>query len=198
VKPNSRDARVVEEACRDLSLRGLCLIAASHDGGDWQAPRLHSQIDRDVRALRDDRDAPFHSDAAVLIGPEGCSIQRVDQAVAIGAKNWHLARRAQQPCVQFCAIFDLRKARREANRAARIHRGKLSNSVYCGAAVDPDESRVWCNRQRAHRSRARQTAAFAAFGMNRPDITPKTGSLKLLCDCIAPSAAADDRDGLRR
>ena len=64
----------------------LCLVAGRDHIRDRQCTLLHGHADGDVRGLGDDRDAAFRRvkpPAAVLIGPQRRTVEKVDKAVAI-------------------------------------------------------------------------------------------------------------------
>ena len=107
VQTKRRNAFILDQAERHLRQTGLRLIAGRHQECDRQAALLHGEVAGDVRRLRDDTDAARirrEAHPAMLIGPQQRAVGIVDEAVAIGADDRHLASRLDQFALQALAV----------------------------------------------------------------------------------------------
>ena len=87
------DARVFQKGPSQISDPKLRLIARGCDIRQRQTTFLHGQINRQVRALRDEGNAAIDRNPSVLIRPKHRAIQIVDKAITIRPNDRHLSRR---------------------------------------------------------------------------------------------------------
>ena len=161
---------------------------------------LHRQVDRYVRALRQNRNAPVHGNRAMLVRPQKRAVQRVDETIAVRPEDRHRARRRDQPVLQIAARVilghRLGKAGCETHRAARAHAGQRPDRIDGCMAVDPDKHRIRGLGQIVEAGQRRPSRNFAVLRMHRPDRPGIAHAFRLQDDLPAPGAAAHDGDGL--
>ena len=193
------DAVVFQQGGADLGQAKLGLVAGGGDIGQRQAARLHGDVDRHVGALGEHGHATFDSGAAMLVGPEQGTVEVVDEAVAVGPDDRHLAGRVEQLRLKVAAVagFGLRlaEAAGETDRAAGAALAQVADGVDGEVAVDADESGVGRPGQIFEPSEGGDTADFGALGVDGPDRPGEAHLAALLDDAGAPRAAADHGDG---
>ena len=90
MQANRCDTRIVQQLQRDIGLGGLSLVAAGEHIANWKTAVLHREVDGDVRALGQNRDALVHSAAPMLIRPNSAAIKSIHKTIAIGPQYWHI------------------------------------------------------------------------------------------------------------
>ena len=189
------DARIAQKRARDFRLPGLGLVAAGHHHGDGQRPALHGQVDRDVRRLRQDRDAALHGFHPMLIGPNCGSIKGIDEAIAVGSEDRHVPRGLQQPVLQIATIGRFRQclaeARRETDRPARAQRAQFFDHADGRVPVHADEGRVDGRADFGQRRHRLQPGDHLARRMHRDDPPPVSDPARRIDDARAPGATPD-------
>ena len=98
------DARVFERGDGQFGQARLRLVSRRHDIGKRQAAHLHGDIAGNVGGLGENGDAAFDTLHAMLVGPEQGAVERVDEAVAIGADDRHVTGGCNQRILQVVAI----------------------------------------------------------------------------------------------
>ena len=98
------DARIIQQRHGNGGKPGLRLIARRHHIGQRQPALLHRHVDGNIRRLRHNRHATATGQRAMLVGPQGRAIERIDKAVAIGAQKRHIACSLDQGLLQGRAI----------------------------------------------------------------------------------------------
>ena len=198
---NGRHPRIVQQRQCDLRLTGLCHVSARHHERDRQAALLHREVDGDVRALRQDRHAALDRDAAVLVRPQQRAIQCIDEPVAIGAEDRHIARRSNQRGLHVSArrIFGLcfGEPGGKAHRTARAHRCKGGNNVHAGRPIDAGKDRIRRFGQVIDTWKRPVPGDLDRARVHRPDRSVKSHFLRLTDHRRAPDPSADHGNGFR-
>ena len=123
VQADRGDARVVDQGGDAVRQADLGLIAERHQMADRQAAPLHGEVEADIAGLGQDGDAALAAPAAMLVEPEQGAVEIVDDAVAVGAEDRHVARGLDQRRLQLhAAAADSRKPGGVADRAAGADR----------------------------------------------------------------------------
>ena len=123
---------------RQAHLRG---IAQTGDIGHRQPPRLHGQVDHDVRRLRQERHPPLHPPAAVLVGPKERPVEVVDHAIAIRPEDRHLPRHCHELRLKI-GLARLFPTGGETGGPTRAHGRKLCHDIQCRMAVHADGGKL--------------------------------------------------------
>ena len=100
VKPKAGDPRIVQQVGGDIGQPDHGLIARRHHIGNRQPAGLHGDIDGNVRGLHQNGRAGLAGRKAVtalLVRPQQRPIGIVDQPIAVGAKDGHVASRLKEP-----------------------------------------------------------------------------------------------------
>jgi hypothetical protein len=95
-RPSAVTRSSSSSASATSGIPGLRLVAHGHDIGQRQAARLHRQVQRDVRGLRDQATPRSHRHRAVDVGPERRTVEKVEKPVAVRARG-HASRPPPPP-----------------------------------------------------------------------------------------------------
>ena len=135
------DPLVVEEGRDGVVAAEAGLVADGDHRAEAQAALLEREVHRDIAALADDRHAALVGAAPVLVGPQGHLVEGVDEAVAVGAEEGHVARGREQVVLEVI-VAGLGEAAAVADRPARADRAHCGHGLDRGVAVHAEEHRV--------------------------------------------------------
>ena len=169
-----------------------------HHRGDGYRAKVHRERDREVAALRHDGDAAVAAPAAVLVRPERCAVEVVDETVAVGPQDRHVAGRLDQRRLQGRALLPrFAEARGVADGAPRPAGGECPHHVDRAVAAHADEGGVRRFGQVRDRAEAGQPGHLAPRRVHRVDGAREVHAPALLDDAgrFAPAHRAD-RAGL--
>ena len=139
------------------------LVAQRHDPGDVEVPALHGEVDRDVAALAQQRDAALATGQPVDIGPQCRAGHRRQRPVTVGPDQGHVCSRGHQLGLEGrSGLAGLRETRGVAHRRARAASGQLAHDLDGGMAVHPHEGGVGTGRQFAHRGEGGKASQLPA------------------------------------
>ena len=113
VQPDGAHPPVFEKGRGEARDPKLGLVADGDHVGDGERAPLHGHADRDVRGLGHDGDpAPVLAEppSAVLVRPQRCAVEEVDEPVAVRADDRHLPRRLDQGALQRPAVARFEEA----------------------------------------------------------------------------------------
>lgn len=131
-------------------------------------------------------------------GPERRTVKVVDQAVAVGANERHVARGLDQAAFQVCPRrAGLAEAGGVADDPASPHPGKFGHGLHRGGCGHGQKDRVRCLGQVGKGAVAGMTAKRVAPGIDGPDGAAKATSFRFL-DRNLGVAPADEGDVARR
>ncbi len=140
-QPDRCDPGVVEEGVDAVLGSDTGLIADGDDRAETQTALLEREVDRDVAALRDDGDAPFPRLHAVLVGPQGDTVECVDEAVAVRAEERQVAGGIEQIRLQI-DLARLGKTRSVAHGTTGTDRSQRGHGLDRRVPVDPEENGI--------------------------------------------------------
>ena len=172
------------------------LVADRDHRAEAQAALLERQVDGDVAALGDDGHAAVVQAATVLVRPQRHPVEGVDEAVAVGPEERHVAGGLQEVRLQ-CRLTGLGEAGAVADGAAGTHRPQLVHGGDGGMAVDAEEGGVGHPRQVLHRGHARHTGDVLPRRVDGPQLA-REAELAALLDHPDGRLAAEHRHGARR
>ena len=135
------DAPVVEERFDRVLGAEAGLVADRDHLAEPQPSLLEREVDRDVAALGDDGRRTVVAAHAVLVGPQGDPVEGVDEAVAVGAEQRHVAGGLEQFGLEV-ALAGLGEPRAVADRAADALCCQRAHGGDGGVAVDAEEHRI--------------------------------------------------------
>ena len=197
VQSDRRHAIIVEKSLDIAGDVAFRIVARGDDIGDRQSPRLHREVESDVARLQHKGDAAFDASAAVLVGPQRHAVEIVDDAIAIGADERHVAAGGDELALERRPFLaGLGKAAGVDDRARRAERSEFADRGDRRLARRRDESRVRRARQFADRSEAGPPGKLAAARIDGPDLAGKADAVALPRDLLG-LAPADDGDRAR-
>ena len=190
---------VVEQGRGEARNPELRLVAGGDEVGDGQPPPLHRQADPDVRRLGHDSDAALprtEPPPPVLVGPQRCAVEKVDESVAVRPDDRHLRRRLDQGALQRSAVARFEKARGVADGPAGAGASERGDHLDGCVPVDGHEGGVRYTRKLGDGSERGVSRYRGVLRVHRPQRTIETHPVALLGDPrrLAPT---DDRDAPR-
>ena len=197
-EPDGGDPAVVEEGLERVRGSDAGAVPEGHHRRDRHRPEVHREGDREVAALRHDGDPPVAAQAPVLVGPERRAVEVVDEAVAVGAEDGHLARRLDEGRLEARSLLPrFGEARGVADRAPRPPGGERPHHLDGAVAPHPDEGGVRRLGQLLDRAVATKSADRLSLRVDGVDGTREVHAPALLDDALR-LAAADraDRAGI--
>ena len=123
----------------------------------------------------------------MLVRPQHRAIKVIQKAVTVRTQQRHIACCLDQRCLQVI-IAGLGKAGGKTHPAAAPHIGKIAGDINHRMTIDPQKGRIRHPRQCGQTVKAGNIADAGSGGMDRPDITVKTGLAALGDDIFRPPA----------
>ncbi len=192
VQANGGDARLVEQHVHQLGHAQLRLVAHRGHVGNRQRAVAHGQVVGEVAALGQHRHALLHQVPAVGHRPQRGAVQVVEQAVAVGAEQGHVASAGQQAALQGLALFaGFGEAGGVADGAAGIPGGQFGDGLNGQVAVGGDEHRVRPFGQLGDAAHAGHAFEFVVLRVDQPHRT-REAALGAALECARHAAAADE------
>ena len=125
VQADGRDPLLTGEELDGVVQVELEAVAERDHVGDGQAAALHREVEADVGRGGDDGDASLDAPAALLVGPEHGPADVVEQAVAVGPDQDHVAAGVEELPRELGALLaGLGEAGGVRDGAARVQRGE--------------------------------------------------------------------------
>jgi hypothetical protein len=175
MQPDRTDPVVLQQGIDDGLDAGTGLVAYCHQLGQRQVAPLHREVERDVAALRDDGHTAAHPFAAMLIRPQGHTVEVVQHAITVGPDQWHGTGRCHQAALQrYTGATDLGKSRGVADHATGATRSELGDDVDGTVAGHCDEAGIGRLGQGRHVAVTRVALNLSVARMHRPDSAIKT------------------------
>ena len=177
------DPAVFEKGVEHVRGADAGAVPEGHHRRDRHRPEVHGEGDREVAALREDRDPTVAAHAPVLVGPERGAVEVVDEAVAVGTEDRHVSGRFDERRLESRSRLPrLGEARGVAHRAPRPPGGERPHHVDRAVAAHAHEGGVRRLGQVLHRTEAGQPRHLVPRRMYRVDRAREAHAPALLDD----------------
>ena len=199
VQAKGADPSVAKHGSRQVRDTQLGLIAGGNHIGEWQAPLLHGQANGDVGRLRYDGDTAFvrvEAPPAMLVRPQGRTVEIVEHSVTVRPDDGHFACRHHQCALQVGAVRAFLKSGRVADCAACTQARQFGDGFDGGMAVDADEGGIGRTGEGGYRAERIPPCDVRPRGVDGPDFAVVAHAFALP-DNLGRAAAADDGDAPR-